>query len=190
MPISPIAARTRAPDETRCQRHQRQDAALALVVRVHHQQHVFDRHDQQQRPEDQRQDAEHLRRAHRAVAEIGQARLEGIERAGADIAVDHAQHAKHHRRTRSGTAGRHREGDVTHRPPPPRYSPSALASSRRIMRSHRRRHPRLLQRHINGYLDARAGSDKRTRGVASRHRWRAGGAAARNSNWPAIALDE
>src|SRR5664279_3906236 len=35
------------------QRDQRQDAALAIVVGAHHQQHVLDRHDDRHGPEDQ-----------------------------------------------------------------------------------------------------------------------------------------
>ena len=40
------------------QRHQGQDAAFALVVGAHHEEHVFDGDDDDQRPEDQREDAE------------------------------------------------------------------------------------------------------------------------------------
>ena len=44
----------RPPD----QGDQRHDAALAVVVGAHHQQHVAERHDDRHRPEDQRDDAE------------------------------------------------------------------------------------------------------------------------------------
>ena len=43
------------------QRHQREDAALALVVGLHQEQHVFRRDDDQQRPDDERDDADNFR---------------------------------------------------------------------------------------------------------------------------------
>ena len=76
------------------QRHQRQDAALAAVVGAHDQGDVFDRDDQDQRPEDQRQDAEDLDGADRDAVEQLEAGLEGVERAGADIAIDDAEHGQ------------------------------------------------------------------------------------------------
>ena len=73
------------------QRQQRQNAALAPVVGAHDQRQIFDRHDDHQRPEDQREYAEHVFRRRRQLDE----RLaERVERARADIAVDHAQHAE------------------------------------------------------------------------------------------------
>ena len=48
------------------ERHQRQRAALAVVVGAQDEQHVLDRHDDDQRPEDERHDAEdHLARERR-----------------------------------------------------------------------------------------------------------------------------
>ena len=50
----------RAPAErARRQRGQRERAALAVIVGAQQDQHVFDRHDDDQRPQDQRQHAEH-----------------------------------------------------------------------------------------------------------------------------------
>ena len=48
------AVRAPAPD----QGDERHDAALAVVVGAHHQQHVAERHDDRHRPEDERDDAE------------------------------------------------------------------------------------------------------------------------------------
>ena len=55
-------------------------------------QDVFHRHDQHQRPDDQRQDAQHILALDAAMAGAGgMHRLaEGIKRRGADIAIDHA----------------------------------------------------------------------------------------------------
>ena len=72
------------------QRHQRHDAAFAAVVGAQHESHVFDGNHENQRPEDQRQNAEDVfRRGGDALA--GEAFAQGIQRAGADIAVYHAQ---------------------------------------------------------------------------------------------------
>ena len=49
------------------QRHQRQRAALAVVVGAQDEQHVLERDDDDQRPEDQRHDAEHHLAGERAA---------------------------------------------------------------------------------------------------------------------------
>ena len=51
------------PERAGRERGQRQRAALAVVVGAQQDQHVFDRDDDDQRPQDQRQHAEHGRRA-------------------------------------------------------------------------------------------------------------------------------
>jgi hypothetical protein len=73
-------------------RHQRHDAALSLVVGTQDQRHVLEGDDDDQRPEHQRQDAQHVRRRdwHRVVG-IAEDFLERIERTGADVAIDHAE---------------------------------------------------------------------------------------------------
>jgi hypothetical protein len=77
------------------QRRQRQGAALAVIVGAHDDEDVFDRHHQNQRPEN------HGERAHHRDM-VGQSALggqhrgaQGIERRGADIAEHHAQRAQH-----------------------------------------------------------------------------------------------
>ncbi len=80
------------------QRHQRQDAAFARVVRAQQQQHVLQRNEDQQAPEDERQDAEDLGRLARATTCGMQGYLERIQRAGADVAVDDAERADDLRR--------------------------------------------------------------------------------------------
>jgi hypothetical protein len=47
------------------QRDERENTALALVVGAQHEQEVLHRHDQNQRPHDQREDAEHVGRGYR-----------------------------------------------------------------------------------------------------------------------------
>ena len=82
------AGRTGAP---RDERRQGQDAPFALVVRAHDDGDVLDRDDEQQRVDDQRQHAQDVvvRRRHRVRAE--ETLPHGVQRAGADVAVDDAE---------------------------------------------------------------------------------------------------
>ena len=82
----------------RHERGQREDAAFALVVGAQHERDVLDRHHEHQRPEDQRQHAEHVvvRRRHRVRSE--EALAHRVERAGADVAVDHAERGQGERK--------------------------------------------------------------------------------------------
>ncbi len=77
--------------------HEGEDAALALVVGAQQQQHVFAGDDEDQRPEDQRQDAEDDVAAWRARRAMPGRRhhglAEGVEGAGADVAIDDADGA-------------------------------------------------------------------------------------------------
>ena len=78
---------------------ERQDPALALVVGAQHEGDIFDRDDDRQRPEDQRQHAEHLLGRGRRAAGRGMQRLaQRIDRAGADVAIDDAERAEHQQR--------------------------------------------------------------------------------------------
>ena len=80
------------------ERGQRQRAALAVVVGAQQHQHVFDRHHDHQRPHDQRQHAEHRVARHRTGFGRRQHRdAEGVERACADVAIDHADAAERQR---------------------------------------------------------------------------------------------
>ena len=72
------------------QRHQRHLAAFAAVIRTQQQQHIFQRHHQHQRPEHHRQHTQHVVVIHRHRVAAGEHFLHGVERAGADVAVDHA----------------------------------------------------------------------------------------------------
>ena len=78
------------------QRHQREDAALATVVGAHHQQHVLHGDDQHERPEHQREDALHLESRDAVFPEMRETGSERVERAGADVAIDDAEHAEQH----------------------------------------------------------------------------------------------
>ena len=78
----------------RQQRGQREDAALAVVVGAHDEREVLDRDDQHQRPEDERQDAEHVRLGRRDRVRSEEALAHRVERAGADVAVDDAERAE------------------------------------------------------------------------------------------------
>ncbi len=74
----------------------RKDAALALVLRAQNQQRVFDRDDHRQRPDHQRDAAQHvLRRPRHAGLEN---LVHGVKRRGADVAVNDAERAKRQRR--------------------------------------------------------------------------------------------
>src|SRR5689334_21073095 len=73
------------------EREQRQHAAFALVVRTHDDDDVLDRHRQDERPEDEREQPENARRIVRA--RCFHRFLEGVQRARADIAVDDTRRA-------------------------------------------------------------------------------------------------
>ena len=113
--------RPRSAERALRQRHQRQRAALAVVVGAQQDHDVFERDDDDQRPEDQRQDAEHrLARRRAAGADRGQHRLaKRVERAGADVAVDDADAAERQRPEagcgRDAVAVRQRLAAVTRR---------------------------------------------------------------------------
>ena len=77
------------------QRQQGDDAAFAAVVRTQDQQRVFDRNDQDQRPQDQRHHPEDgVRRDGVAVGGGPGGFFQRVEGAGADIAVHDAKGAK------------------------------------------------------------------------------------------------
>jgi hypothetical protein len=79
----------------RDQRQQGEGAAFALVVGAHCHEHIFDRHDEHQRPEDQADDPEDVKPVDRQRVRPEEAFLHGVERRRADIAVDHADRTKH-----------------------------------------------------------------------------------------------
>ncbi len=80
------------------QRRQRHHAAFALVVGPHDQGNVLDRHREGDRPEQDRQHAQHMARRRRHARTVGEGLAQRIERAGADIAEHHAQRSHDHRR--------------------------------------------------------------------------------------------
>ena len=89
------------------QRHQAQRAALAVIVHAHDERDVFQRDDDDQRPQHQRFDAKHHFAGQRAVAlRREQALLDRIKRAGADIAIDDADAAERQRPEAPPAAGR------------------------------------------------------------------------------------
>ena len=73
------------------QRHQREDAAFALVVRAHDEDQVLDRNQQRERPEDQRQDAEDVLARGRDAVRAVKTLTQRVQRTGADVAVDDAE---------------------------------------------------------------------------------------------------
>jgi hypothetical protein len=101
----PIAIEQRGANETRRHDHgvallcpsggaqhkcgQRQEAAFAAIVGAHDDEDVFDCYDQRQGPDDQRESTED--RVLAEIAEIDERLAHGIERRGADIAIDDAK---------------------------------------------------------------------------------------------------
>jgi hypothetical protein len=80
-----------APDK----RHQGQDPALAVVVGPHDEQQVLDADDDDQRPENEREDTEDVRLGDGQFMAVATERLpEGVERAGADVAVHDPERAE------------------------------------------------------------------------------------------------
>src|SRR6476469_5016489 len=90
--LSPKAGRPATP----YQRDQGHDAALAVVVRPHYQQHVRDRDDDRDRPEDQRYDPVDvvLDDRHRMRVARVENGLHRVERAGPQVAEDYPQCAE------------------------------------------------------------------------------------------------
>ncbi len=85
-----------AADGRQHQRHQGHDAALAAVIGAQHQGHVLERDDQGQAPENQRDNTQQvLGRQHQAVGRVEDG-LQGVQRTGADIAVNDADGRQGH----------------------------------------------------------------------------------------------
>jgi hypothetical protein len=78
------------PPSARCARAQRKRAALAIAVGAKQDDHIFDGDDENERPDNERQDAEDRLLTGRCIwADCRQYRFaQGIERARADVAVD------------------------------------------------------------------------------------------------------
>ncbi|MCY1450764.1 hypothetical protein D9M71_675930 [compost metagenome] len=79
------------------------DPAFALVVGAQHEHHVLDRDDPDQRPENERKNPQHPVMVDRHAIASGKHFFEGVQRTGADIAINHPdcrdQHADRlHRR--------------------------------------------------------------------------------------------
>ena len=83
--------RARASRRLEGQRQQGQDPAFALIVGAHDQQHVFDGDNHDQRPHDQRQDAEYVFRPERQPVLGVEALPESIDRARPDVAEHDAE---------------------------------------------------------------------------------------------------
>ncbi|MCY1171710.1 hypothetical protein D9M73_118310 [compost metagenome] len=82
-----------APQRTPRQRGQRQHAAFALIVGAHQEDDIFDRDDQDQRPDCEAQHAQNLAGVDPVARSLAQRFAKGIKRAGADIAEHHADRA-------------------------------------------------------------------------------------------------
>ena len=78
-------------------RHQRQDAAFAVIVGAHDEQAIFDGNGDDQRPEDQRETAERCLRG-KMPAGRSHDGLQRVERAGSEIAIDDPERGKRGRR--------------------------------------------------------------------------------------------
>ena len=77
-------------ENTRGQSGQRQRTSLAIIVGAEQDQHVFHCHRDNQRPQDQRQHPQNRVECNRSVADPGpDGHLEGVEWAGADVAIDY-----------------------------------------------------------------------------------------------------
>ncbi len=74
-------------------RRQREHAALALVVGAHDQGDVLDGDGERYRPEQHRQDAQHVLGRRRHAGPVQEGLAKGIDRAGADVAEHHPQRA-------------------------------------------------------------------------------------------------
>ena len=84
------------------QRHQRHDAAFAIVVGAHDDGDVLQGHHQVQRPERQRQHAQHGVVVAVEPVVWRERLLQGVQRAGTDIAEHHADRTDDQRQSSSG----------------------------------------------------------------------------------------
>ncbi|MDT4849564.1 hypothetical protein FQZ97_836880 [compost metagenome] len=84
---------------------QRHHPALALVVGTQDEEHVLQRHHPEQRPEDQRQHAEHAVMVDRHAIAADEHLLQGVQRAGTDIAIHHPDRGDQQADGRAGMAG-------------------------------------------------------------------------------------
>ena len=94
-----IGAASDAPSQRRLrQRHQRQNAALAAIVRPHQEHDIFGRHRENKRVEQQRNRADHrFFRQNVGLGGVRQQFAQRVKRAGADVAIDDADRADDHR---------------------------------------------------------------------------------------------
>ena len=79
------------------QSHQRDDAALAVIVDAHGEVDVFDRRNDEQGPQDQRKRAERRGRVGMGAGVVEHG-FQRVKRAGADIAEDDPERGQAHRR--------------------------------------------------------------------------------------------
>ena len=70
---------------------ERKDTAFAFVVGLHDENNILQTNHKHQRPEDQRKDAENIDWRGRDAMAAGKALLDGVQRAGADIAINNPQ---------------------------------------------------------------------------------------------------
>jgi hypothetical protein len=79
------------------QRRQRQGAAFAVIVGPHDDGNVFHRHHQDQGPQDHGKRAHHRDMVGQAAFGGQHGGLQGVKRAGTDVAKNHTQGAQHQR---------------------------------------------------------------------------------------------
>ena len=79
------------------ERDERHDAALAAVVGAHDEHHIFERHDDHQRPEDRGEAAENVGVAEGDAVIGREGLLYGVQRARADVAEHDAERGKRQR---------------------------------------------------------------------------------------------
>jgi hypothetical protein len=72
------------------ERHQRQDPAFAMIISAHHEEAVLDGDRDDERPQDQREDADGGLGGKPSTDGLGD-RLQGVERARAEVAIDDAE---------------------------------------------------------------------------------------------------
>lgn len=78
------------------QGHEGEGAAFAVIVGAHDEGDIFEGDDDRQRPEDQRENAIDIWGLLAGLLEIAEGGLQGVERAGAEVAVDDAENGDEH----------------------------------------------------------------------------------------------
>ena len=97
-----------AAHRARGERHEGEDSAFAVVVGTQDVDVVLERHHDDERPDDEGEDAEHIAAGDRHCVRTEEAFTDGIQRAGPDVAIDDAERGEAKKRKPASRSFRRR----------------------------------------------------------------------------------